>query len=307
MPSSARHGGQHRPDGDHRLRGHSRERPLPAGPDHLPWRRARGASLSCASTSGIWSRPRTCWTSTGGRYPHPCGERPDRPGAGGAPGHAGGEALPPSPATPVWGSPASSTPWTPPLPWPQGRSAKAGPGAAHHPPRGVLPGGGGPHRRPPGFSAFDAEKGGGEPLDKDTLAETFREFRPYLGQCRFVGCAHVKEAGCAVLEAVKAGKIPPAATAATFGCTTWPRPTSPGESLDPAQTHHPSPPGIDWERTGVFHARKGGERNENGGDPCPQGAGGPAAKTFPYLRHTGQSRDIGWDRYFPDTRKDWLP
>ena len=61
----------------------------------------------------------------------------------------------------------------------------------------------------PGFSAFDAEKGGGEPLDKDTLAETFREFRPYLGQCRFVGCAHVKEAGCAVLEAVKAGKISP--------------------------------------------------------------------------------------------------
>ena len=64
---------------------------------------------------------------------------------------------------------------------------------------------------------------------------------------------------------------------------------------------------VDWERTGVFHARKGGERNENGGDPCPQGTGGPAAKTFPYLRHTGQSRDIGWDRYFPDTRKDWLP
>lgn len=61
----------------------------------------------------------------------------------------------------------------------------------------------------PGFSAFDAEKGGGEPLDKDTLAETFREFHPYLGQCRFVGCAHVKEAGCAVLEAVKAGKISP--------------------------------------------------------------------------------------------------
>ena len=61
----------------------------------------------------------------------------------------------------------------------------------------------------PGFSAFDAEKGGGEPLDKDTLAETFREFRPYLGQCRFAGCAHVKEAGCAVLEAVKAGKISP--------------------------------------------------------------------------------------------------
>lgn len=61
----------------------------------------------------------------------------------------------------------------------------------------------------PGFSSFDNEKGGGEPMDKDTLAETFREFRPYLGQCRFVGCAHVKEAGCAVLAAVEAGKISP--------------------------------------------------------------------------------------------------
>ena len=60
----------------------------------------------------------------------------------------------------------------------------------------------------PGFSAFDQEKGG-EALDKEVLAETFREFRPYLGQCRFVGCAHVKEKGCAVLEALAEGKISP--------------------------------------------------------------------------------------------------
>lgn len=60
----------------------------------------------------------------------------------------------------------------------------------------------------PGFSAFDQEKGG-EALDKGTLAETFREFRPYLGQCQFVGCAHVKEKGCAVLAAVEEGKISP--------------------------------------------------------------------------------------------------
>lgn len=59
----------------------------------------------------------------------------------------------------------------------------------------------------PGFSAFDNEKGG-EPLDKDTLDRSFREFRPYLGQCRFIGCAHIKEKGCAVLAAVKAGDIP---------------------------------------------------------------------------------------------------
>ena len=58
----------------------------------------------------------------------------------------------------------------------------------------------------PGFSSFDAEE-----LDlelKERLPETFVEFRPYLGQCRFVGCSHTKEKGCAVREAVKEGKIP---------------------------------------------------------------------------------------------------
>ncbi len=58
----------------------------------------------------------------------------------------------------------------------------------------------------PGFSSFDADQG--EVCLKEDLAETFREFRSYLGQCRFVGCAHVKEKGCAVLRAVKAGEIP---------------------------------------------------------------------------------------------------
>ena len=38
---------------------------------------------------------------------------------------------------------------------------------------------------------------------------TFREFKPYLDQCRFIGCAHVKEKGCAVLAALKAGDIQP--------------------------------------------------------------------------------------------------
>ena len=41
------------------------------------------------------------------------------------------------------------------------------------------------------------------------LQYTFREFAPYLDQCRFTGCAHVKEKGCAVLAAVKAGAIAP--------------------------------------------------------------------------------------------------
>lgn len=58
----------------------------------------------------------------------------------------------------------------------------------------------------PGFSSFDAQE-----LDlelKERLPETFVEFRPYVGSCRFVGCSHTREKGCAVLAAVKRGEIP---------------------------------------------------------------------------------------------------
>ena len=58
----------------------------------------------------------------------------------------------------------------------------------------------------PGFSSFDTEELNWEL--KEHLPETFPEFAPFLGECRFVGCAHVKEKGCAVLQAVKEGKIP---------------------------------------------------------------------------------------------------
>ena len=57
----------------------------------------------------------------------------------------------------------------------------------------------------PGFSSFDAEQA--EAIPKENLASAFREFRPYMDQCRFQGCAHVKEKGCAVREAVSGGKI----------------------------------------------------------------------------------------------------
>ncbi len=59
----------------------------------------------------------------------------------------------------------------------------------------------------PGFSAFDTERM--ELRRKEELAATFREFRPYVDQCRFVGCAHVKEKGCAVLAALERGEIQP--------------------------------------------------------------------------------------------------
>lgn len=57
----------------------------------------------------------------------------------------------------------------------------------------------------PGFSAFDAE--GMEQLDQDQIAAAFRDFTPYLDRCRFTGCAHGREKGCAVRAAVEAGEI----------------------------------------------------------------------------------------------------
>ncbi|MCI7126572.1 MAG: ribosome small subunit-dependent GTPase A [Agathobaculum sp.] len=57
----------------------------------------------------------------------------------------------------------------------------------------------------PGFSSFETEQ-----MDlvlADDLQYAFPEFAPYLGQCRFTGCAHIKEKGCAVLAAVEAGEI----------------------------------------------------------------------------------------------------
>lgn len=46
-------------------------------------------------------------------------------------------------------------------------------------------------------------------LDAETLAAGFKEFRPFLGRCRFRDCRHQQEPGCALLEAVAAGKIQP--------------------------------------------------------------------------------------------------
>ena len=58
----------------------------------------------------------------------------------------------------------------------------------------------------PGFSSFDTEEMELRPPEE--LQHTFREFAPYLDRCRFTGCAHIKEKGCGVLAAVKAGEIP---------------------------------------------------------------------------------------------------
>lgn len=40
------------------------------------------------------------------------------------------------------------------------------------------------------------------------VAELFREFRPYIGECRFgLGCSHSHEPGCAIKEAVADGEL----------------------------------------------------------------------------------------------------
>ncbi len=55
----------------------------------------------------------------------------------------------------------------------------------------------------PGFTSFDAELCSGA----EELAGLFPEFRKYSGECRFDDCRHIKEPGCAVLEALERGDI----------------------------------------------------------------------------------------------------
>ena len=58
----------------------------------------------------------------------------------------------------------------------------------------------------PGFSTFDTNRY--DIIRKEELAGCFREFSGYTDKCRFKDCAHVRELGCAVLEAVESGEIP---------------------------------------------------------------------------------------------------
>lgn len=44
-------------------------------------------------------------------------------------------------------------------------------------------------------------------LDRDELAHAFREFRPFLGHCRFRNCQHGSEPGCALSAAAEQGEI----------------------------------------------------------------------------------------------------
>lgn len=57
----------------------------------------------------------------------------------------------------------------------------------------------------PGFSSFEFDKT--EIIKKDDLPYCFREFREYLGECKFTSCAHVNDKGCKICEAVEKGEI----------------------------------------------------------------------------------------------------
>ncbi|MDR0986989.1 MAG: ribosome small subunit-dependent GTPase A [Ruminococcus sp.] len=58
----------------------------------------------------------------------------------------------------------------------------------------------------PGFGVFETTRY--DYIYKENLAEYFKDFRPYLHDCRYQDCTHTKEIGCAVIEAVRTGKIP---------------------------------------------------------------------------------------------------
>ncbi len=46
-------------------------------------------------------------------------------------------------------------------------------------------------------------------IGKDDIIEGFREFRPFIGHCRFRDCCHHQEPGCAIQQALDDGKILP--------------------------------------------------------------------------------------------------
>ena len=56
----------------------------------------------------------------------------------------------------------------------------------------------------PGFQSFGLFH-----LTEDQIGEAMREFRPFLGRCKFNDCAHLNEPGCMVIDAAQKGEISP--------------------------------------------------------------------------------------------------
>ncbi|MFA9382091.1 MAG: ribosome small subunit-dependent GTPase A, partial [Acetanaerobacterium sp.] len=58
----------------------------------------------------------------------------------------------------------------------------------------------------PGFSSLETNRL--DTIYKDELQYCFREFAPFIDRCRYKDCSHIKEPGCAVLEALGNEIIP---------------------------------------------------------------------------------------------------
>ena len=58
----------------------------------------------------------------------------------------------------------------------------------------------------PGFSSMEKDERY-DFIRKEELEDCFPEFSEYIGTCRFTGCAHLKDKGCAILAAVERGDI----------------------------------------------------------------------------------------------------
>jgi ribosome biogenesis GTPase len=56
----------------------------------------------------------------------------------------------------------------------------------------------------PGFQSFGLFH-----LTEDQIGEAMREFRPYLGSCKFNDCSHLSEPGCTIIAASKKKEISP--------------------------------------------------------------------------------------------------
>ena len=57
----------------------------------------------------------------------------------------------------------------------------------------------------PGFASLDLSAA--SDVLADNLQLYYPEIKRRIGQCKFSGCTHVSETGCAVLRAVEAGEI----------------------------------------------------------------------------------------------------
>ena len=54
----------------------------------------------------------------------------------------------------------------------------------------------------PGFSPFDISE-----IEYRELDKYFKEFRPLIEECEFVGCTHIKEKNCGIKQALEQGEI----------------------------------------------------------------------------------------------------